>query len=242
EGQLAYWKDRLAGAASLELPIDRPRPAALSYRGAVVRFTLAASLAARVRCLARREGCTPYMVLLAAFETFLHRYSGAEDFCVGTPISGRGRPEVESLIGCFVNTLVLRADLSGEPSFRGLLERVREACLGAYANQDVPFERLVEELKPPRDPSRAPFFQVMLVLQNASQGTLELPGLSVTPCDLDSGTSKFDLTLRLTEGKDELQGELEYSTDLFEASTIERLAGHYRTLLEDACADPDGPV
>src|SRR5262249_17789324 len=133
--QLAYWKGRLAGAAALDLPADRPRPAAPAYRGAALLFTLPAGLAEAVRGLGRREGCTPFMVLLAAFQALLHRYTGQDDFCVGTPVAGRGRAETEGLIGLFVNTLVLRADLSRDPSFGGLLGRVREACLEAYAHQ-----------------------------------------------------------------------------------------------------------
>jgi hypothetical protein len=240
--QVAYWKERLAGATALDLPCDWPRPATPSYRGACLRFTLSAELAAAARALGRRTGCTPFMVFLTAFQALLHRYSGQDDICIGTPIAGRGRTEVEGLIGCFVNTLVVRGDLSGHPSFRDLLERVREACLGAYSHQYLPFERLVEELKPERDPSRHPLFQVMFALQNVPQQTLELPGLKITPRDVDSGTSKFDLTLRLTEQHSELHGELEYSTELFEGETAARLVGHLRTLLEAACADPELPL
>jgi amino acid adenylation domain-containing protein len=242
ENQLAYWRDRLAGApAALDVPADRPRPPTPSHCGAAVRFDLPA-VAGRVRALARREGCTPFMVLLAAFQALLHRYTGQEDLCVGTPVAGRGRREVEGLIGFFVNTLVLRGDLSGDPTFAELLGRVRETCLGAYAHQDLPFERLVEELRPERDSSRSPLFQVMFVLQNAPQEALELPGLTVTPWDVDSGTSKFDLTLRLTERDGELRGELEYSTELFEDETAARLTEHLRTLLEAACTNPSLPV
>jgi amino acid adenylation domain-containing protein len=242
ERQLAYWRDRLAGAAALDLPADRPRPPAPAYQGATLRFTLPAELVKAARGLGQREGCTLYMVLLAAFQALLHRYSGQDDLCVGTPIAGRGRAETEGLIGFFVNTLVLRADLSGDPPFRELLGQVREAALGAYAHQDLPFERLVEELQPQRDPSRHPIFQVMFVLQNAPQEALELAGLTVTPWDVDSGTSKFDLTLRLTERDGELRGELEYSAELFEGGTAARLAGHYGALLAAACADPGRAV
>jgi len=236
--QLAYWKERLADIAPLDVPADRPRPSALTYRGASLRFDLPVGLAEQVRGLARREGCTPFMVLLAAFEALLHRYTGQDDFCVGTPVAGRRRAETEGLIGFFVNTLALRGDLSGDPSFRGLLGRVRESCLGAYAHQDVPFEHLVEELKPERDLSRSPLFQVMFVLQNAPQDALKLPGVTVTPWDVETGTSKFDVTLRLTDRDGELHGEIEYSTDLFEEATAERLAAHYQALLHGACADP----
>jgi amino acid adenylation domain-containing protein len=238
--QLDYWRDQLADApAALDLPTDRPRPALPDYRGATVRFELPGVLAQSARALARDEGCTLYMVLLAAFQALLHRYSGQDDFCVGTPVAGRGRPEAEGLVGCFVNTLVFRADLSGDPNFAALLGQVRETCLGAYAHQDLPFERLVEEIQPDRDRSRAPLFQVMFALQNASQEALELAGLRLEPWDVDSGTSKFDLTLRLAEWEGSLRGELEYSTELYEPATAQRLVGHYRTLLEGATANPD---
>ena len=150
-----------------------------------------AALSEAVRILGRTHGCTPFMVLLAAFQTLLHRYSGQDDLCIGTPIAGRNRAETEGLIGFFVNTLVLRGDLSGDPTFAELLGRVRETALGAYAHQDVPFERLVEELRPQRDLSRSPFFQVMFVLQNAPEAALELAGLQLVPEDVDSGTSKY---------------------------------------------------
>ena len=163
---MAYWKERLGGITALDLPYDWPRPATPSYQGATLHFTLPAELAAAVHQLARRTGCTPFMMLLAAFQTLLHRYSGQDDICIGTPIAGRSRPETEGLIGFFANTLVLRADLSGDLTFRELLARVRETCLDAYAHQDLPFERLVEELKPERDPSRHPLFQVMFSLEH----------------------------------------------------------------------------
>src|SRR5262249_61437896 len=163
---------------------------------------------------------------------------GQEDFCVGTPIAGRGRAETEGLIGFFVNTLVLRADLSGEPSFRGLLGRAREACLGAYAHQDLPFERLVEELQPQRDPSRHPLFQVLFALDLEPGSRVSLSRLTFSTSRIDTGTSKFDLSLNLTEKAGGFEGHLEYSTELFEAATAARLAGHFRTLLEGACADP----
>src|SRR5262249_3898177 len=237
--QLDYWKERLAGApASLDLPTDHLRPAALSHRGATLPFELPAELAQAAQALARREGATLYMVLLAAFQALLVRYSGQDDFCLGTPIAGRNRAETEGLVGLFVNTLVLRAELSGEPTFAELLGRVREVCLGAYAHQDLPFERLVEELRPERDPSRPPLFQVMFALQNAPQQALELPGLGVTPRTVAPGTSQFDLTLRLADGEGGLRGELEFSAELFEPGTAERLVGHYRTLLEAATANP----
>ncbi|MBV9122341.1 MAG: amino acid adenylation domain-containing protein, partial [Planctomycetes bacterium] len=239
EAQLAYWKEQLAEApAALNLPTDHPRPAVQTFQGSCQSLELPADLTRALKSLSRREGCTLYMVLLAAFQTLLHRYTGQEDICVGSPIAGRTRAETEGLVGFFVNTLVLRGDLSGNPSFRELLRRVRDTALGAYAHQDVPFEKLVEELQPQRDLSRSPFFQVMLVLQNAPQAALELAGLKLSPWDIDTGTAKFDLTLRLVEGEDGLRGTLEYRTDLFEKESMARLLGHWRTLLEGIVAEP----
>jgi amino acid adenylation domain-containing protein len=239
EKQFTYWKDRLAGApAALELPTDRPRPAVQTVHGATEPLQLPRELVERLHALSRREGCTLYMILLAAFQTLLQRYSGQEDFCVGTPVAGRTRPEMEGLIGFFVNTLVLRADLSGDPTFAELLGRVRETCLGAYAHQDLPFEMLVEALQPQRDLSRTPLFQVMLILQNAPLPSLELPGLRLNPIEAESGTAKFDLNLALVETDLGLVGNLEYNTDLFNAATARRLLVHFRNLLEGAVANP----
>ena len=239
ERQLAYWRARLASLTTLELPTDRPRPPAQSYRGARHTFALSAELSATLKQLSQRERVTPYMLLLAAFQVLLSRYSGQDDIAVGSPIAGRTRREFEGLIGFFVNTLVLRTDLSGNPRFRDLLARVRESALDAYAHQDVPFEKLVEELKPERDASRNPLIQVMFVLQNAPGGGLALPGLEMTGQALDTATAKFDLMLTLSEGPSGLRGTLEYATDLFEAATIERMAGHFLRLLEGIAADPE---
>ncbi len=179
------------------------------------------------------------MTLLAAFQTLLHRYTGGDLVPVGSAIAGRNRTEIEPLIGFFVNTLVLRGDLSGNPSFRTLLRRTREVALGAYAHQDLPFERLVAELHPERDMSHSPFFQVMFILQNAPWEAAQLAGLEVTPMPIDSGTSKFDLTLFVTERGGALQAAVEYNTDLFEAETIRRMLGHYQTLLEGIVSKPE---
>jgi amino acid adenylation domain-containing protein len=243
EGQLDYWKDRLAGAPpTLDLPTDRPRPPTQRFHGALLPFEISPDLAEAARALAQREGCTLYMVLLAAFQTLLRRYSGQDDFCVGSPIAGRGRPETEGLIGFFVNTLVLRADLSGDPTFAQLLGRVREDCLGAYAHQDLPFERLVEELQPQRDLAHSPLFQTLFVFHNSLVPTFEFADLKVRQWDVDTGTSKFDLSLFLVEQEGGLRATLEYSTELYEAATARRLVEHYETLLEAACAEPDRPV
>jgi len=238
--QLGYWKQRLAGApAMLELPTDRPRPAVRSYQGAHQSVVLAKSLAEKLKALSQREGATLFMTLLAAFKTLLSRYTAQDNIVVGSPIAGRNRVEVENLIGFFVNTLVLRTDLSGDPTFRELLERVREVALGAYSHQDVPFENLVEELQTERDLSYSPLFQVMFTLQNVPQQALELAGLRLRPLDVDTGTAKFDLTLSMVEGADGLSGQMEYSTDLFDPCTITRMLGHFQILLEGIVADPE---
>jgi amino acid adenylation domain-containing protein len=239
ESQLAYWKERLAGVAPiLELPSDHPRPAVQSHRGASQAVALPQSLTEQLKALSQRQGGTLFMTLLAAFQTLLMRYTGRQDVVVGSPIANRGRAEIEGLIGFFVNTLALRTDLSGDPPFVELLGRVKEVALGAYAHQDLPLERLVEELQPERDLSRHPLFQVMMVLQNAPREAVELPGLRLSMLPSESGTTKFDLTLSLAKGEGGLTGLLEYSTDLFEAETIRRMLGHYQRLLESVVADP----
>jgi len=238
--QLAYWKQQLTGApAALELPTDYARPAALSYRGARQSLLLPKSLAQSLKALSQQEGVTLFMTLLAAFQILLSRYSGQQDIVVGSPIAGRTQSETEGLIGFFVNTLVLRSDLSGNPTVRELLGRVREVALEAYAHQDVPFERLVEELQPERSLNRTPLFQVMFILQNAPQPTRQLGDLSLSFLSLSTQTSKFDLTLSLSEVADGLRASFEYSTDLFEAATITRLLGHFQNLLEAIAADPN---
>jgi len=243
ERQLAYWKEQLAGLPPLlELPTDRPRPAVQRYQGAHHSFALSKSLSQALESLSQEEGATLFMTLLAAFQTLLYRYTGQEDICVGTPIANRTRAEIEGLIGFFVNTLVLRTDLSGDPSFRELLRRVREVALGAYAHQDLPFEMLVDELQPARDMSHSPLFQVMFVLQNAPVQALELSELTLSPVETENGIAKFDLTLMMEERPEGLQGTVEYNTDLFDAATIERMVGHFQTLLEGIVADPDRPI
>jgi amino acid adenylation domain-containing protein len=242
DSQLGYWKKQLDNFPILNLPTDRPRPARQSFRGAKQPITLSESLTAAMNELSRREGVTQFMALLAAFQVLLYRYTGQEDVIVGSPIANRNRAEVEELIGFFVNTLVLRTDLSGEPTFRELLLRVRDVCLGAYAHQDLPFERLVEEFQPERDLGRNPLFQVMFILQNAPKPLRKVSKLTVKRMDVDSGTSKFDLTLGLAERDGKLIGFFEYSTDLFDRSTIERMAGHFQTLLQGIVADPDQPI
>ncbi|HEU4561306.1 MAG TPA: amino acid adenylation domain-containing protein, partial [Longimicrobium sp.] len=240
ERQLSYWRERLAGAPELlELPTDHPRPAVQTYRGAHERIELPLELLERLRALGRSEGATLYMTLLAAFQVLLSKHSGSEDIVVGTPVAGRTRTEVEELIGVFVNTLVLRTDLGGDPGFRGVLRRAREATLGAYEHQEVPFERLVEELRPERSLSHSPLFQVMFALQNAGGAGGALPGLSVSEFDAELASAKFDLSLSLTATSRGLQGGLTYSTDLFEPDTIARMARHLERVLEQVAADAD---
>jgi amino acid adenylation domain-containing protein/non-ribosomal peptide synthase protein (TIGR01720 family) len=241
--QLDYWREQLgAGSSVLELPTDRSRPAMQSYRGDCRSFTLPVELSTAIRALCRQEGATLFMVLLAAFQTLLHRYSGQGDIRVGTPIANRNRAEIENLIGFFVNTLVLRADLSGNPTFRELLRQVRETALGAYAHQDVPFEMVVDALEPERDLSYSPLFQVMFALQEVPLRALELAGLTISPVDVHSGTAKFDMSLFVDEHGDELRGVLEYNSDLFEAATIERMLNHFTVLLQGIVADPGRSV
>jgi amino acid adenylation domain-containing protein len=239
EKQLSWWKQHLAGASPvLELPTDRPRPAVQTYRGAKQALHLPRELAEALEALSLREGVTPFMALLAAFKVLLHRCSGQSDLSVGTPIAGRERPETHGLIGLFVNTLVLRTNLEAEPTFRELLQRVRQGALGAYAHQDVPFEKLVDVLQPVRDLSRTPLFQVMFVLQNAQGALPPMPGLRLSTEDTHTGTAMFDLHLSLSRDEQGLTGAFEYNTDLFEASTITRLGVYLRTLLQGIVADP----
>ncbi|HKG81334.1 MAG TPA: amino acid adenylation domain-containing protein [Pyrinomonadaceae bacterium] len=238
--QVEYWRERLTGAAPvLELPADRVRPAVQSYRGAAARFEVSREVSEGLKELAHAEGVTLFMTLLAAFKVLLYRYTGQAGIVVGSPIAGRTRAEVENLIGFFVNTLVLRTDLSGGPSFRELLGRVRETALGAYAHQDVPFEKLVEELQPERDLSRSPLFQVMFILQNAPREELVLPGLNMGLVNAGSVTAKFDLSVVFYEDEQVLRGVIVYNTDLFESATIERMVGHFGVLLEAVNADAE---
>ncbi len=240
EKQLSYWKERLSGAPPVsELPTDRPRPSVQNFRGARQSVTLSKSLAEALRILSQREGATMFMTLLAAYQTLLHRYSNQEEIVVGSPIAGRTRPETEGLIGLFVNTMVFHTDFSGDPSFRELLGRVREVALGAYAHQDVPFEKLVEELQPERSLSHTPLFQMMFILQNAPRLALNLSGLTLKSLEFDSGTSQFDVTLSVVEVAEGLQAKLEYNTDLFDAATITRMLKHFQVLLEGVVANPD---
>jgi amino acid adenylation domain-containing protein len=240
ERELGYWRGRFRPLpAPLRLPVDRPRPSAPTYAGARVHFRLSPPLRDRLEELSRVQGATLYMTLLAGFKVLLAQCSGQDDVVVGTPIAGRTRAETEGLIGCFVNTLALRTDLSGDPSFLEVLARVRETALGAYAHQELPFERLVEELQPERDTSQAPLFNVMFVLQNVPRTERRLHGLTMRHIELDKGTSKFDLSLGLAEKAGGLRGVLSYSTDLFDRRSIDRLVSRYQALLAAVVAAPD---
>ncbi|MFC4159173.1 non-ribosomal peptide synthetase [Chitinimonas lacunae] len=237
--QVDYWKHRLAGApAVLALPTDHPRPASRTTEGASVPFELSAELSARLRQLSQQAQATPFMTLAAVFNVLLHRYSQQDDLCIGYPVANRQRAEVEGLIGFFVNTLVLRTRLSPEQRFIDLLQQVRESVLDADAHQDVPFEKLVEELQPERSLSYTPLFQVMLTLNNTGEEALTLAEVTAEPVRLGTGSAKFDLMLGLAEHSGQLAGALSYSTALFEAATIERMIGHFRTLLEAVVAAP----
>ncbi|HEV2765298.1 MAG TPA: condensation domain-containing protein, partial [Pyrinomonadaceae bacterium] len=236
--ELSYWRTQLGGELPLlELPIDKPRPPVRTYQGAKLGFLVEDGLGRRLQELSRKEGCTLFMTLLAAFDALLYRYTGQEDIVVGSPVAGRNRAELEPLVGFFVNTLVLRTDLSGEPTFAELMRRVREVSLGAYAHQEVPFEKLVEELQPERDLSRSPLFQVMFALQTVSPSSSQSPADAAGRVWRMGGkgeTAKFDLTLSLAEGGGRLLGAVEYNTDLFEEPTAVRLAEHFLNLARSA--------
>src|SRR6185295_12555078 len=244
EQQLGYWRTQLQGPLpALELPTRGPRPAVYSTRGAVRVWRMSRQLSEAAKSLSQRQGVTLFMTLLAAFKVLLFRYTGESDMLVGTPIAGRNRREVEGLIGVFINTLVLRTDLSGEPTFRQLLARVKEVALAAYANQDVPFEKLVEELQPERDLSRSPFFQVMFVLQNAPMPALKMADVVIRHEDLEASVSKFDMTFAVMEKEDGiLSGWLEYNTDLFDEPMIEQFIRHFQNIISCLSLNPDLPL
>nr|QEO74529.1 condensation domain-containing protein [uncultured bacterium] len=239
EEQTAWWRSALAGAPHvLDLPTDRPRPAVQSLRGAHAGALLPIGLARDLQELSVRQNVTPFMTQLALFGALLHRYTGAEDLLIGSPIAGRNHAEVERLIGLFVNTLVLRVEMEGDPALVEVLGRMRERTLGAYAHQDLPFEKLVEELHPTRSLAHTPLFQIMLVQQNAPVGAVEIPGLQFLPLPATSGTARFDLHLALTELPSGLLADMEYNRDLFDPATITRLLGHLRLLAEGAVRNP----
>jgi amino acid adenylation domain-containing protein len=239
QSQLVYWQKQLNGISVLNLPTDRLRPAVPSYRGAKQFLELPHSLTQALEALSSQEGVTLFMTMLAAFQTLLYRYTQQEDIAVGSPIANRNHSELEGLIGFFVNSLVLRTDFSGKATFRELLNRVREITLEAYSHQDLPFEKLVEELHPERDLSYHPFFQVVFSLQNTPIETLELSGLTLSLFEFDNKTAKLDLEFHLWQDLESLKGQMVYSTDLFDDKTITRMLGHFQTLLESIVANPE---
>lgn len=238
EQQLAYWKEQLRDCPPLNLPTDHPRRAEQSYQGETCSLTLPAELVRALHDVAREHDLTLYMVLLSAFAVLLHRYTGDEDIAIGTPIAGRTRPEWEQLMGFFANTLVIRADLSDKPDFRELFHRMKKVMLEAWQNQDVPFEKLIEELNVQRDRSRSPLFQVMFAMQNSPTPDVQLENLQLSTFTVDKKTAKFDLWLSLTETEDGVTGVLEYASDLFERQTIVRMIQHYVRILEQMAAQP----
>lgn len=239
EKLLGYWRRQLAGAPEfIDLPTDRPRPAVQTFRGGTVTVNFSPTLTEGLRQAGQREGATLFMTLLAAFQVLLGRYTRQQDFVVGAPIAGRTRVQLENLIGFFVNMLPLRADLSGNPTFRELLRRVRATAIEAYAHEEVPFERIVEELRPERQAGRSPLVQVAFVLQNTPGRDARFPGVAVTSMEVWTETAKLDLTLMASETAQGLSVTLEYSTDLFERATAARLLGHWKVLLESIVADP----
>ena len=245
ERQLSYWREQLIGAPPLlELPTDRPRPPVQTFRGDNEFFELSASLSQPLKTLSQQAGATLFMTLLAAWGVLLWRYSAqhAESVVIGSPIANRNRKEIEPLIGFFVNTLLFHLDFSGNPTFLELLAQVRQKALDAYAHQDLPFEKLVDELQPERNLSHSPLFQVMFVLQNAPTGSAKLSNIEISPFEAENRTAKFDLTLMMDEGEAKLSGMWEYNTDLFDRTTIQRMNQHFERLLAAIVANPHQPV
>ncbi|HKS30079.1 MAG TPA: SDR family NAD(P)-dependent oxidoreductase [Pyrinomonadaceae bacterium] len=245
ESHLDYWKKKLSGSSHvLELPTERPRPAVQTYRGAHESLSFPAELVDSLKSFAQQEGVTLFMLLVAGYEALLHRYTGRTDFNIGTPVSGRSRPELESLVGLFSNTLILRADVSGALTFQELIERVRRTCLEAYTHQELPFDKVVEVLQPERDASRHPLVQVTFSLQNealaqqASLKAMRLPGLAASLEDVETGTVQFDLILTVEQSEQELRASFSYNADLFDAAFMRHMLGHYERLLEGAVRAP----
>nr|WP_295864097.1 non-ribosomal peptide synthase/polyketide synthase [uncultured Chitinophaga sp.] len=241
--QLSYWRNQLSGTPVLDLPTDYPRPAVQSDRGDVITFSLDRDTSDKVKSFSRQQGATVFMTLLAAFKVLLYRYTGQEDICVGTPVAGRTRNETDNLIGFFINSLALRSDLSGHPTFSALLQQIKQTTLAAYDHQELPFEKIVEVVVKERDMARNPLFQVMFALQNAPAAPeLDLDGVTFAYLETVHTTAKFDLTCSFEETPAGLSGRMEYCTDLFEATTIQRMIGHFRLLLNGVLQTPDRPV
>jgi amino acid adenylation domain-containing protein/non-ribosomal peptide synthase protein (TIGR01720 family) len=239
EPQLAYWREQLDNLPHLDFPTDHPRPPLVTHHGRRHAFALSSALLEGIKAVSHEAGTSLFMTLLAAFHVLLARYSGQRDIAVGIPVANRGRPEVEGLIGFFINTLVLRADLSGDPSFTQVLHQVREHCLQAYSHQDVPFEKIVEELQPVRDPSRHPLFQVMFQVNQRSAETEFIPGLACVPVSRDQIPARFDLSVNLAVSPEDIQGNIYFNTDLFDVETMARLSRHFANVLAAIVEDPD---
>jgi len=238
--QLTYWKEHLSGAPQLlQLPTDRPRGKAQSFQGFMETISFSGETASALRKLGQQEGVTLFMSLLAGFQTLLFRYSGQDQIVIGTDVANRTTTETERLIGFFINLLALRTDLSGNPTFRELLARVREVALGAYAHQEMPFDKLVQELQPERTLSHNPVVQTLFVMQNLPSKERNLTGLTLSPFELPVTRSKFDLAVFVVDRPEELLTYWLYSTDLFDASTIHKMARHFETFLNNAVAAPD---
>jgi hypothetical protein len=242
ERQLAYWKGRLAGVQPLALPFDRAPSVHTSARGGYELITLSPQQRDTLFAVAKQSGSTLFMALLAAFKVLLFRYSDQTDINVGVPVAGRNRVETENLIGFFANTALIRTDLSGDPSFRELMQRVREASLGAFAHDEVPLEKLVEQLQPDRDLARNPLFQLMFILQNTAKAKIRIPGVEVELLDSYNSTVKFDVLIEFYEIEGGLTGGLGYRSDLFSKSTMKRFADNFVSLVAAMCADPDAPI
>nr|QEO74780.1 AMP-dependent synthetase and ligase [uncultured bacterium] len=238
--QLSYWQEQLKGAPPvLDLPTDKPRSSLQTTKGAHVKVQLPAELTQQLRQLSRQESATLFMTLLAAFEVLLHRYTGQQDIVVGTPIAGRGRREVEGLVGAFINALAIRVDLSGDPTFQELIRRVRSAVLGAFAHDEMPFEKLLEVLQPARQPGYAPLFQVVFNYLQAHDPVIELPNLSISFLGVNLEKAKYDLTFYISEGRNGLSGNITYKTNLFEATTIERMLTDFEKILIQVAGQPE---
>src|SRR6185369_13866548 len=242
--ELGYWKKELEGAPpALELPFDRPRSNAKAPVAGYTKFELPAAVTPELKSLCRQEGASFFMILLAAFNVLLYRYTGQKDIVVGTPSSGRSRLETEKVIGFFVNTLVLRTKLSGATTFRELLREIRENALSAYTHNELPFEKVVEEVNPTRSLSHSPLFQVMFIMENALRETsITLPGATMIASGSSAPTAKFDLTLSMGESGGQLGGLFEYNTDLFDASTIDKISRHFQNLVHAIVRAPDEPL
>jgi hypothetical protein len=238
--QLTYWKAQLEEfPPELRLPSDRPRPTVESYQRKDLKFEISKPVSDRLKSLSRHEGVTLFMTLLAAFKTLLYRYTRQDDILVGTPIANRNRAEIEGLIGFFVNTLTIRTDLSGDPTFRELLKRVREVALKAYTHQDLPFERIVEALQPKRDKRLNPLFQILFILQNSPITALKLPDIVITTVDTEVRSAMFDMIVIMVDSEFGLKGTITYNIDMYDAATINGMIDHYKVILDEASRDPE---